>query len=264
MTTRNIFLLSAAVLLGAAAFRPISMDNQAQYVYHAADTRGHADHGWLNTYHSFSFASWHNPERMHFGALRVLNDDFVAGGGGFPTHPHDNMEIISIPLEGDLEHKDSMGNTAVIRQGDVQIMSAGTGIMHSEKNKNAGDHVRFLQIWVFPNARDLKPSYDQQAFDRSAERNNLLTVVSPDGADGVEIHQNAWFNLGSWDAGHTQSYALHGEDQGVYAFVLEGSVTIDGRTLGRRDGLGIWNTSSIDIAASEDARILLMEVPMHW
>ena len=161
------------------------MDNQAQYVYHAADTRGHADHGWLDTYHSFSFASWHNPERMHFGALRVLNDDFVAGGGGFPTHPHDNMEIISIPLEGDLEHKDSMGNTAVIRQGDVQIMSAGTGIMHSEKNKNAGDHVRFLQIWVFPNARDLKPSYDQQAFDRSAERNNLLTVVSPDGADGV-------------------------------------------------------------------------------
>ena len=264
MTTRNIFLLSAAVLLGAAAFRPISMDNQAQYVYHAADTRGHADHGWLDTYHSFSFASWHNPERMHFGALRVLNDDFVAGGGGFPTHPHDNMEIISIPLEGDLEHKDSMGNTAVIRQGDVQIMSAGTGIMHSEKNKNADDHVRFLQIWVFPNARDLKPSYDQQAFDRSAERNNLLTVVSPDGTDGVEIHQNAWFHLGSWDAGHKQVYSLHGDDQGVYAFVLEGSITIDGRTLGRRDGLGVWNTSSIDIAASEDARILLMEVPMHW
>ena len=240
------------------------MENQAQYVYHAADTRGHADHGWLDTYHSFSFASWYNPDRMHFGALRVLNDDFVAGGGGFPTHPHDNMEIISIPLEGDLEHKDSMGNAAVIRQGDVQIMSAGTGIMHSEQNKNAGDPVRFLQIWVFPNARDLKPSYDQQVFDHDAERNNLLNVVSPNGAEGVRIHQNAWFHLGSWDTGHTQSYALHSDDQGVYAFVLEGSVTIDGHTLGRRDGLGVWNTSSIDIAASEDARILLMEVPMHW
>lgn len=141
---------------------------------------------------------------------------------------------------------------------------AGPGALHVVPVEHFSSFDVVLQIWVFPNARDLKPSYDQQAFDRSAERNNLLTVVSPDGAEGVEIHQNAWFNLGSWDAGHTQSYALHGYDQGVYAFVLEGSVTIDGRTLGRRDGLGAWNTSSIDITASEDARILLMEVPMHW
>ena len=264
MTVRNILFLGSVVLFSTAAFLPFSMENQAQYVYHAADTRGHADHGWLDTYHSFSFASWHNPERMHFGALRVLNDDFIGAGAGFSTHPHDNMEIITIPLEGDLEHKDSMGNTSVIRHGEVQIMSAGTGVLHSEKNPNATKPVRLLQIWMFPNARDLKPSYDQQAFDASAERNNLLTVVSPDGAEGVEIHQNAWFNLGSWDAGHKESYALHGDDQGVYAFVLKGSVTIDGRTLGRRDGLGVWNTSSIEIAASEDARILLMEVPMHW
>lgn len=234
------------------------------YVYHAADSRGHANHGWLDTYHSFSFANWYNPERMHFGALRVLNDDYVAGGGGFGTHPHDNMEIVSIPLSGDLEHQDNMGNRTVIRHGDVQIMSAGTGVMHSEKNHSAADAVRFLQIWVFPNQRDVQPSYDQETFDRSAEHNALLTVVSPDGSHGVQMRQNAWFHLGSWDAGHTQSYDVHGADQGVYAFVLEGSVTIDGHALNRRDGLGVSNATRIDIEATADARFLLMEVPMHW
>lgn len=241
-----------------------AMSSDAQYVYHAADTRGHANHGWLDTYHSFSFANWHNPDRMHFGALRVLNDDYVAGGGGFGTHPHDNMEIVSIPLEGDLQHQDNMGNTAVIRSGDVQIMSAGTGVMHSEKNHSSSDAVRFLQIWVFPNERDIAPRYDQESFDRAAERNGFLTVVSPDGADGVRMHQNAWFHLSSWDAGHADSYQLHGAGQGVYAFVLEGEVTIDGRTLSRRDGLGVWDTDAVEIAASEDARFLLMEVPMRW
>ena len=275
MTTLNFIGGGAAVLMGLAVASfcfPVTMENQpsaadsatAQYVYHAANTRGHANHGWLDTYHSFSFASWHNPERMHFGALRVLNDDYVAGGGGFATHPHDNMEIVSIPLEGDLEHQDNMGNKTVIRHGDVQIMSAGTGVMHSEKNHSSADAVRFLQIWVFPNERDIRPGYDQQSFDRSAERNALLTVVSPDGAEGVQMHQNAWFHLGSWEAGHEQTYALHGADQGVYAFVLEGSVTIDGRELNRRDGLGVWDASNIRIRASKDARFLLMEVPMHW
>ncbi len=240
-------------------------DTTAQYVYHAADTRGHADHGWLNTYHSFSFASWHNPERMHFGALRVLNDDYVAGGGGFQTHPHDNMEIVSIPLSGDLEHGDNMGNTAVIRSGDVQILSAGTGIMHSEKNYSSNDAVRFLQIWVFPNQRDLKPSYDQETFSKEAERNDLLCVVSPDGKQGVQMHQNAWFHLGSWEADHAASYRLQGgTGQGVYAFVLEGAVEIDGKPLGRRDGLGIWDTESIAIKATKNARFVLMEVPMQW
>ena len=159
-------------------------------VFHPADSRGHADHGWLDTYHSFSFASWHNPERMHFGALRVLNDDAVTGGAGFGTHPHDNMEIVSIPLSGDLEHQDSMGNATVIREGDVQIMSAGTGIMHSEKNHNAGEDVRFLQIWVFPNERDLTPTYGQITMDLDDQRDKLQCVVSPDGSEGVQIHQN--------------------------------------------------------------------------
>ena len=158
-------------------------------VFHPADSRGHADHGWLDTYHSFSFASWHNPERMHFGALRVLNDDAVTGGAGFGTHPHDNMEIVSIPLSGDLEHQDSMGNATVIREGDVQIMSAGTGIMHSEKNHNAGEDVRFLQIWVFPNERDLTPTYGQITMDLDDQRDKLQCVVSPDGSEGVQIHQ---------------------------------------------------------------------------
>ena len=264
--------IACGVFLAAISGKPnpplTAMNNTAstaQYAFHAADSRGHADHGWLDTYHSFSFASWHNPERMHFGALRVLNDDYVAGGGGFQTHPHDNMEIVSIPLEGDLEHGDNMGNTAVIRSGDVQILSAGTGIMHSEKNHSSEDAVRFLQIWVFPNQRDLKPSYDQETFSKEAERNDLLCVVSPDGKQGVQMHQNAWFHLGSWDADHAASYRLQGgTGQGVYAFVLEGAVEIDGKPLGRRDGLGIWDTESIAIKATKNARFVLMEVPMQW
>lgn len=239
-------------------------DSQAQYVHHEANTRGHANHGWLNSYHSFSFASWHNPKRMNFGALRVLNDDDVAGGGGFQTHPHDNMEIVSIPLSGDLEHADNMGNTAVIRNGDVQIMSAGTGVLHSEKNHSATDAVQFLQIWVFPNESELEPSYDQETFSAEAERNDLLCVVSPDGEKGVQIHQNAWFHLGTWDARTKHDYALHGPGQGVYAFVLEGAIELDGKSLARRDGMGVWQTGSISITATEDARFLLMEVPMQW
>ena len=269
-------LLSLALLVSAfAGFNGVALDvpNQSQfimsdsrpqYVYHAAESRGHADHGWLKTYHSFSFASWHNPERMHFGALLVLNDDYVSGGAGFQTHPHDNMEIVSIPLSGDLEHGDNMGNTAVIRSGDVQIMSAGTGVMHSEKNHNSDDAVRFLQIWMYPNQRDLTPAYDQESFSMESERNELLCVVSPDGEQGVKIHQTSWFHLGAWDNAHKGAYQLHGAGQGVYAFVLEGSIEIDGKPLGRRDGLGIWDAESIAITATDDARFLLMEVPMKW
>ena len=251
---------------GSVCSKPIAFYHVRFYppVYHTADSRGHADHGWLKTYHSFSFASWHNPERMHFGALRVLNDDYVTGGGGFQTHPHDNMEIVSIPLSGNLEHGDNMGNTTVIRSGDVQIMSAGTGVMHSEKNHSSDDAVRFLQIWMYPNERDLTPAYDQESFSMESERNELLCVVSPDGEQGVKIHQTSWFHLGAWDNAHKGTYQLHGAGQGVYAFVLEGSIEIDGKPLGRRDGLGIWDAESIAITATDDARFLLMEVPMKW
>ncbi len=232
-------------------------------VLHKADTRGHANHGWLDTHHSFSFANYYNPERMNFGVLRVLNDDRVAAGRGFGTHPHDNMEIISIPLEGDLEHKDSMGNTTVIRQGDVQVMSAGTGVFHSEYNKNSDREVKFLQIWLFPNKKGVEPRYDQISLDKSRLRNQLHQILSPNPEDeGVWIHQDAWFHLGELDAGHAETYTLKKPGHGVYAFVLDGAVTIAGQALNRRDGFGIWDTDRIEIRADTDARLLLMEVPM--
>ena len=236
----------------------------ANTVLHKADSRGHANHGWLDSHHTFSFANYYNPERMHFGVLRVLNDDIVASGRGFGTHPHDNMEIISIPLSGDLEHKDSMGNTTVIKQGDIQVMSAGTGIQHSEFNKNKDQDVRFLQIWLFPNKRSVTPRYDQISLDTEKMKNNLLQVLSPNADDeGVWIHQDAWFHIGQMDKGFKTEYTLKNKDKnGVYAFVIDGAVSIDGQALGRRDGLGIWNTAKLDIVADADARLLLMEVPM--
>jgi redox-sensitive bicupin YhaK (pirin superfamily) len=232
-------------------------------VLHKAATRGHANHGWLNSYHSFSFAGYYNPERIHFGALRVLNDDCVAAGMGFGTHPHDNMEIISIPLSGDLRHKDSMGNETVIKQGDIQVMSAGTGISHSEMNANKDKDVKFLQIWVFPNKKNVQPRYGQITLDESKMKNNLLQVLSPNADDeGVWIHQDAWFSLGNLEKGFTGEYKLKGADSGVYAFVLEGDVTINGESLNKRDGLGISETDTLHITADADARLLLMEVPM--
>ncbi len=232
-------------------------------VLHKAATRGHANHGWLNSYHSFSFAGYYNPERIHFGALRVLNDDSVAAGMGFGTHPHDNMEIISIPLSGDLRHKDSMGNETVIKQGDIQVMSAGTGISHSEMNANKDKDVKFLQIWVFPNKKNVQPRYGQITLDESKMKNNLLQVLSPNADDeGVWIHQDAWFSLGNLEKGFTGEYKLKGKDNGVYAFVLEGDVTINGESLNKRDGLGISETDTLHITADADARLLLMEVPM--
>lgn len=232
-------------------------------VLHKADTRGHADHGWLNAYHSFSFAGWYNPERVHFGALRVLNDDTVAGGNGFGMHPHDNMEIITIPLAGQIEHKDSMGNTGVISKGEVQVMSAGTGVYHSEKNKNATDLLKLLQIWVIPEKRNVTPRYDQKAFDLAAAKNKLLNIVSPIGeTEGLNIHQHAWFHLGQLDKDFTTTYELKDKENGVYAFVIDGDVTINGERLNRRDGLGISGTDKLDIKADSNAELLLMEVPM--
>ncbi len=232
-------------------------------IIHKAETRGHANHGWLNSFHTFSFANYYNPERMHFGALRVLNDDQVEAGMGFGTHPHDNMEIISIPLEGDLEHKDSMGNTAVIKNGDVQVMSAGTGITHSEYNRNKDKQVKFLQIWVFPNKKNVSPRYDQITLKEEDRHNKLQQIVSPSPEDaGAWIHQNAWFHLGKFDKGVSTDYNLKAKGNGVYAFVLRGEVSINGNKLGTRDGFGIWDTDKFSIKADSDAEFLLMEVPM--
>lgn len=234
-------------------------------VIHTADSRGHANHGWLDSYHSFSFASYYNPERMNFGVLRVLNDDQVAPGRGFGTHPHDNMEIISIPLSGDLEHKDSMGNIAVIRSGDIQVMSAGTGISHSEYNKNKDQEVQFLQIWVIPNKRNVPPRYDQITLDEQQLDNKLYQILSPSPEDsGVWIHQTAWFHLGNLHAGFTENYKLKLSTNGVYAFVIEGQVEIEGQSLNRRDGMGIWEADAFKINATAPSQLLLMEVPMSF
>jgi quercetin 2,3-dioxygenase len=235
-------------------------------VLHQATTRGHANHGWLDSHHTFSFANYYNPERMHFGALRVLNDDIVAGGRGFGTHPHDNMEIISIPLEGDLEHKDSMGNAAIIRHGDIQVMSAGTGIFHSEFNKNTDSQVRFLQIWMFPNKRNVEPRYDQITLDVNDRHNKFQQILSPSkDDDGVWVHQNSWFSLGRFDKDFTTEYDIKSKENGVYAFVIKGNVNINGQDLSTRDGYGIWNTDKLTFKSlSDDAEVLLMDVPMKY
>lgn len=237
----------------------------ANTILHKADTRGLANHGWLNSHHSFSFANYYNPERMHFGVLRVLNDDTVEAGMGFGTHPHDNMEIISIPLEGDLEHKDSMGNVAVIRKGDIQVMSAGSGITHSEYNKNNDSEVKFLQIWIFPNKKNVTPRYDQISLNTKDRHNKLQQIISPNADDaGAWMHQDAWFQLGTFDKNFETQYKLKKQGNGVYAFVLKGEVTIEGTQLNQRDGLGIWNTESISIKSnSPGAEILLMDIPMN-
>jgi quercetin 2,3-dioxygenase len=232
-------------------------------VIHRAKSRGHADHGWLKSFHTFSFANYFNAERIHFGALRVLNDDTVQAGMGFGKHPHNNMEIISIPLEGDLEHRDSMGNVTLIRQGDVQVMSAGTGVTHSEFNKNKDKAVQFLQIWVLPDKRNVEPRYDQISIRDLEKRNEFFQIVSPfKDEPGVWIHQSAWFHLGKFDSGISTTYSIKKEGNGIYAFVLEGSVRISGVKLETRDGLGIMNTREIEVASDTQSAVLLMEVPM--
>lgn len=232
-------------------------------VLHKANTRGHNSFGWLNSFHSFSFGHYYNPERMHFGALRVLNDDTVAAGMGFGKHPHDNMEIVSIPLSGDLHHQDSTGRNEIIRQHDVQIMSAGSGIAHSEMNANKDHQVKFLQIWVMPKELNITPRYEQKSFKPEDRANQILTVVAPDNKDAVWINQDAWFSLANFEAGKNDEYFLRQMDNGVYVFVINGTVTINDIVLNERDGLGIWDISSVKIEANTHTELLLIEVPMN-
>ena len=233
------------------------------HILHKAATRGHANHGWLNSHHTFSFAGYHDPERIRFGVLRVLNDDVVAPGMGFGQHPHDNMEIISIPLFGDLEHRDSMGNRTIIRENDVQIMSAGTGVEHSEMNHNGDREVRFLQIWVFPDRRGLPPRYDQKTFEPTGRRDAFQCVVCPEGpGSGVHIRQQAWFHRLDLSAGNSLPYELNRPGNGVYVFVLDGQVTADGQFLERRDGLGITGEERFALATDAGCSLLLMELPV--
>jgi quercetin 2,3-dioxygenase len=234
-----------------------------QTIFHKATERGHANHGWLDSYHSFSFAGFYDPAKINFGALRVLNDDTVEGGYGFGKHPHDNMEIVSIPLSGDLKHEDSTGRKEVIRQGDVQIMSAGSGIAHSEMNANKDKVVKFLQVWVIPKERNITPRYEQKTFRQEDRLNKLQEVVAPNDPAAVYIHQDAWFLLGDFQEGFTTGYTVNKTGNGVYAFVLEGEATINGHKLGKRDALGVWETETLEIKADTATQLLLIEVPME-
>jgi redox-sensitive bicupin YhaK (pirin superfamily) len=231
---------------------------------HKANTRGNANHGWLNAYHSFSFASWYNPDKIQFGMLRVLNDDTVAGGMGFGTHPHENMEIITIPLEGDLAHKDNMGNSSTIKTGDVQVMSAGTGIQHSEFNPNHDQQTKLFQIWVFPKYHNVTPRYQQITLDVSDQKNNFAQILSPSPDDaGVWIHQDAWFYLSDFDKDFTKKLTLKKEENGFYIMNIEGEIEVNGEKLEKRDAIGIWETNEIEIKANEDSKFLIMEIPME-
>ena len=232
-------------------------------IYHAADSRGDANHGWLKSKHTFSFANYHNPERMGFGALRVINDDFVIGGQGFGKHSHRDMEIISIPLSGKLGHGDNIGNNGIIETGEIQVMSAGTGITHSEMNGDDKEEVKFLQIWVIPNKMNVEPRYQQIRMDNTLKPNEFNQVLSPNADDaGVWIHQDAWFSMGDFDKGVTQTYQLKDPNNGVYVFVISGKAVVNGNTLDTRDGLGVWDTKNFTMDVIDDAKVLLMEVPM--
>ena len=233
-------------------------------VVHKANTRGHADHGWLKANHSFSFANYYNPERMNFGVIRVLNDDSIAPERGFGTHPHDNMEIITIPLEGDLKHQDNMGNGTVIKNGDIQVRSAGTGITHSEFNANSDSHCKLLQISLFPDKKNVTPRYDQIAISSMAKKNKLYQILSPNKNDqGVWIHQNAWFHIGQYVEKSKDEYVLKSKGNGIYFFVIEGEVNINDQQLSKRDGMGIWEIDKINFEAKANSKILLMDVPLE-
>ena len=233
-------------------------------VYFAKE-RGHVNLGWLDSYHSFSFGHYHEPKKVHFGALRVVNDDNIAGGGGFGTHPHDNMEIVTIPLEGQLAHKDSTGNEGIIRKGDVQIMSAGTGIRHSEYNASTREDAKLLQIWVFPKLKNIKPVYSQKTYDLKDRKNKWQVVVSPDLTEqALNINQDARFALVNLDAGKSISYLMKWENSGLYLFVIEGGIQAADQLLSKRDALGVSDTSQIKIESVSDTQLLAIEVPLAF
>jgi quercetin 2,3-dioxygenase len=237
----------------------------ANFILHKSNTRGNANHGWLNAYHSFSFANWQNPERNNFGVLRVLNDDTIAAGMGFGTHPHDNMEIITIPLEGDLAHTDSMGNTETIKTGDIQVMSAGTGVRHSEFNPNSDQQTKLFQIWLFPNKKNVAPRYQQLTMDVGAQKNNFSQILSPNqDDDGVWIHQDAWFYLSDFDADFEAILQLKKQGNGFYVMTIAGEIEVNGELLAKRDAIGIWHCNEIKIKAIQHSKFLIMEIPMEF
>ncbi|NMA75072.1 MAG: pirin family protein [Bacteroidales bacterium] len=235
-------------------------------IFYKADTRGYANHGWLKTKHTFSFANYFNRDRMHFGLLRVVNDDKVEAGMGFGTHPHENMEIVSIPLKGDLEHMDSMGNKHVIRSGEIQVMSAGTGVTHSEYNANDDRPVEFFQIWVYPREKELKPRYGQTEFDFEKKKNDFTLIVSPDGAeDSLWLYQDVWFSIGLFDKDINTKYNLNKKENGAFIMSIEGEFEVNGTKLERRDAIGLWKTDSVEIKSlSENAKLLIIDVPMDF
>jgi len=236
-----------------------------KYIFHQADSRHYNNLGWLQTYHTFSFSNYFDPKRVNFGALRVLNDDTLDPAKGFGQHPHDNMEIVSIPLEGALEHKDSQGNKTVVKKGEVQVMSAGTGIFHSEYNRYKDRTSKFLQIWIYPNKRDVTPRYQQISLEVDKTRNQWVQILSPYAEDaGVWIHQDAWFQLAKLDQGTQIDYAPKLAMNGVYVFVIEGQIEVNEKVLHRRDGYGIWETEKLHFQAQEDTYILLMDIPMTF
>ena len=231
---------------------------------HKADSRGYVDHGWLKTYHTFSFASYYEPSRVRFGLLRVLNDDIIEGGMGFGTHPHDNMEIVTIPIEGTLAHKDSMGTKQTLKPGEIQIMSAGSGLTHSEFNNSETERINLLQIWVFPKERDIEPRYDQKVFDTGERKNKFQTVVSPEKENGAMwINQDAYFSLADIDKDKELDYKIKQKGNGAYIFVIDGSINTANETLGNRDAVGVEDIENIKIKALENSKILLIDVPMR-
>jgi redox-sensitive bicupin YhaK (pirin superfamily) len=231
-------------------------------IIHKAESRGHADYDWLKTNYTFSFANYYNPERIHFGALRVLNDDWIGGGKGFDKHPHDNMEIVTIPLDGEVQHKDSMGHTSIIRPNDVQVMSAGTGIFHSEYNNLPDKPLQLLQIWVFPDSKNLTPRYDQKTFNTNDRMNQWQTLVSPNNPESLKIHQNAWFSLLQMDDKKNIDYVLNDSKNGLYVFVIEGSIEIHTTKLDKRDGMGIWQAECVTLKSLSTSTVLAIEIPM--
>jgi quercetin 2,3-dioxygenase len=264
LTMKHSLLFIIAILCFSLNYSSITMaQSKMNYVLHKAETRGETKAGWLLAKHSFTFNNWYDPDRMNFGALRVLNDDWIEKGKGFPTHPHNNMEIITIVLEGSLLHKDNMGNSGIINAGDVQVMSAGTGITHSEANASKTEDLRVMQIWVIPNKKNVQPRYQQiNNGMNNLQKNTWKKVVSPTDKKAAFVYQNTEFVMGQIDKGKKVDYPIAFKGNGVYAFILEGSALINGIPLSRRDGLGVWDVEKISVEAKENLKLLLIDVPM--